>query len=107
MDFIFVYVTFASKNEAETVAETLLEQHLVSCANIFEPCTSVYRWKGQIHKATEAVCIFKSIRENYPELQEEIKKLHSYEVPCIVALPVLDGLPDFLNWIQASSTTEL
>ncbi|MDR2825919.1 MAG: divalent-cation tolerance protein CutA [Deltaproteobacteria bacterium] len=101
-DTILIYVTSANKAEADKLARTLLLEHLVAGANIIDNVHSTFWWKGELTRATEAVCVFKSVRKHFTGINKRIKELHSYETPCVLALPVLDGNPDFLEWVAAS-----
>ena len=93
-------VTTGSKAEAETIAQRLLEANLIACANIIGPIQSHFRWSGKIEKAEEYLVIMKSRRNLFGKLSETVKILHSYEVPEIIAFPVIDGLPSYLNWLD-------
>ncbi len=101
---LFVYVTTANMDEAKSIAAYIVEQRLASCANIFPEMHSIYHWQGKIENATECVCIFKTRQENYSALQAAIMEKHSYETPCIVALPVADAAPAFASWVHKEST---
>ncbi len=77
-----------------------MEHRLAACVNIFENMQSIYRWEEEIQEDTEVVLIAKTTESLFPELIEKVKSLHSYDCPCIVSLPILDGYPPFLNWIH-------
>ncbi len=102
---LFVYVTTPHMEEAKQIATYVIEQRLAACVNIFPEMHSIYHWQGKIENATECVCIFKTKQENYLRLQAAIMEKHSYETPCIVALPVKEAAPDFANWVSKESTT--
>ena len=78
----------------------LVEKRLAACVQIGSPILSVYRWKGEIEESSEIPLAIKSSRELFPRIQAEIKRLHSYEVPEIVALPIVDGAEDYLLWLE-------
>jgi periplasmic divalent cation tolerance protein len=99
---ILIYVTAANKAEADKLARTLLLERLVAGANIIDNVHSAFWWKGELTQATEAVCVFKSVRKHFNGINRRVKELHSYETPCVLALPVLDGNPDFLEWVEDS-----
>jgi len=99
MKAIFVYMTAASETEAQRIAEAVVTERLAACANILPGMTSVYRWEGKIQKEKEVVVIFKTREELFPSLEARIKELHSYDTPCIVALPVTAASKDYLQWI--------
>ncbi|MCM0756219.1 divalent-cation tolerance protein CutA [Desulfovibrio aminophilus] len=96
---IFVYVTCESLEQAETIGAALVERRLCACVNILPGMRSLYWWKGRLERAEEAVLVAKTRESLLEALTAGIKSLHSYEVPCVVALPILGGNPDFLRWI--------
>ncbi len=99
-DKIVVLSTCDSKERAEQLARHLIEQHVAACVNIVPGATSIYRWKDQIESAEEWVLLIKSRRDVLPALQAEIEKMHTYEVPEVIALTVIDGSERYLNWID-------
>ena len=99
MAFSPVYVTTESKKEARTIARTLLEERLIACANIIESMQSLYWWEGKIEDSDEAVLIVKTRATHLSALTARVKDLHSYDCPCIVALPITDGSTDYLSWL--------
>lgn len=100
---LLVYLTAATPEEARTLAARLVERRLAACANIFPPSTSVYRWKGAVETARETVCVLKTEEDRFEELCAAVRSLHSYETPCIVALPLTHGDPEFLAWLRAET----
>jgi periplasmic divalent cation tolerance protein len=100
-NYIIVLVTTANKTEAEKIAQTLLEERLIACANIISPITSFFRWKDTIDKADEALMVMKSRLDLFPKLVERTKGLHSYEVPEVLALPIVEGSETYLHWMHA------
>ena len=99
---IFIYISCANKEEAKLIARTLVEKKLIACANLF-PMESIYWWKNDIEESLEYVLIAKGMQEDFEALKMLVKDLHSYEIPCIVALPIADGNADYLEWIQTST----
>lgn len=97
--YSFIYITTPSVEEAEKIAKTLLEKKLAACVNIF-PIKSFFWWNGKIEEANEFVTIVKTKAEKFSEIKEEVKKLHSYTVPCICEIPIERGLREFLDWID-------
>jgi len=95
----FIYITCKDKTEALSISKQLLKENLIACANIMEGACSVYRWEGKIVEETEAILFAKSEAQQIETLTRRLKELHSYEVPCIVSLPILGGNPDYLKWI--------
>ena len=97
--YIIAMVTTASKEEAETIAQRLLEAKLIACANIIGPVQSRFRWSGKIDKAEEYLILLKSRKDLFEKLSETVKALHSYEVPEILAISVVDGSKAYLDWL--------
>jgi len=99
-DKIVVLVTCGSAAEARRIARALVTARLAACVNILgAPVRSVYRWKGKIRSAPETLLIVKSSRKNFRTLEHQVLKLHSYDVPEIIALPVTAGSPRYLAWV--------
>ena len=98
-DKIVVLSTCASSEEAEKVARTLVEKRLAACVNILPAVRSIYRWKGAMEDEKETLLLIKSSRALFGELRAEIEKLHSYEVPEVIAIPIVDGLERYLEWM--------
>ncbi|UCF07916.1 MAG: divalent-cation tolerance protein CutA [Thermoplasmata archaeon] len=98
MSFYMVYVTCKDDQEAKNVANHLLEKRLIACANMF-PVKSLYRWKGNIESDDEIAVLMKTEDIHKDSIIEEIKALHSYEVPCIEFILITDGNPEYLQWI--------
>lgn len=96
---MIVYVTVVSMDEAQTIARDVVDKKLAACANILPGITSIYRWEGAVQEDTETALILKSTAKNIAALTDAIKVIHSYDCPCVVALPIKDGNIDFLNWI--------
>jgi periplasmic divalent cation tolerance protein len=94
-----VFITTPSRAEAEKIARTVVEESLAACANIFPGIQSIYRWQGKVENAEEHVLFLKSTADRFEALQARVKALHSYQCPCIVALPIVAGNEDYLKWI--------
>lgn len=100
-DKIVVLVTCGSAKEARRIARALVERRLAACGNILEaPVRSIYRWKGKVETAREYLLLIKTSRGRLAALQDEVKRLHSYDVPEIIALPIAKGSPEYLKWIS-------
>ena len=97
---IIVIVTAANKSEAGTIVQQLLEAKLIACANMIGPIKSHFIWSGKIDKAEEYLVIMKSHKDLFEKLEETVKKLHSYEVPEIIALPIVAGSKPYLKWLD-------
>ncbi len=100
MSFNFVYMTAASEDEAHRIARTLVEDRLAACTNVIPGMTSYYWWEGQIDQGKEVVVVAKTQQRLVEKLVDRVKALHSYSCPCIVALPIEQGNPAFLEWIE-------
>src|ERR1043165_2532367 len=101
-DKIVVLVTGGSARECKKIARRLLDRKLIACANILPAVQSLYTWKGKLANEKECFMVVKSSRDRFPELCAEVVKLHSYSVPEVIALPIIDGTADYLNWIAES-----
>jgi len=99
-NFIVVLVTTANKEEAEKIAQALLKEKLIACANIINPVTSFFRWSGKVDRAEECLVVMKSRMDLFAELAECLKGLHSYEVPEVLALPIVEGSKAYLDWMS-------
>ena len=100
---IVMLVTCGSAKEARRIARALVEQKLAACVNILEvPVRSIYRWKRKVESAKELLLIIKSSRKRFRALQAAIKRMHSYDVPEIIALPIELGSRDYLAWLAES-----
>lgn len=102
MKFIEITTTFVNKEEAEKMAKILLEEKLVSCAQISE-IDSLYHWKGKLEKEHEFMLTLKSKARLYKQIENIIKKNHSYEVPQIVVLLIKNGSKEYLEWIKENT----
>ena len=100
---LFVYTTAGSAEEAERIGRALVAERLAACANILPSMRSIYWWQGKIEDATEAVLVLKTAAKNLAALTARVKALHSYAVPCVVALPVEGGNADYIDWITKES----
>ena len=99
-DKIVVLCTCGTAEEGEAIARRLIEAHLAACVNVLGGARSFYRWQGAIENAAEFLLIIKSSRGRFEALRAEIERLHSYEVPEIVALPLVAGSPNYLSWLD-------
>jgi periplasmic divalent cation tolerance protein len=97
--YVIVIVTTPSKQEAEKIAQHLLKERLIACANIIGPVSSLFHWSGKIEEAEEYLMLMKSRKDLFEKLSEAVKALHSYEVPEILALPMVEGSKAYLDWL--------
>jgi len=100
--YIAVFMTVSDEKEATKIVRNLLKERLIACANIVGPISSLFWWKGKIDKTSEFLVIMKSRKNLFKKLSERVKELHSYEVPEVIALPLIEGLPSYLNWLGTS-----
>lgn len=98
-----VYVTAPTLAEAESLARLAVEGRLAACANILPGMRSLYWWQGKLESADETVLLLKTTAELAPALMRALTEAHSYDCPCVVALPIASGNPDFLLWIEAET----
>lgn len=95
-----VLTTCPDAASAERIARTLVEEDLAACVNILPPMRSVYRWKGKIENASEQLLVIKSAAARFPAIRDRLRSLHPYELPEIIAVPIVDGLPAYLAWLN-------
>lgn len=98
-----IYITCGSHEEASKIARTVVEQRLAACANIIGGMRSVYWWEGEVNEDDEVVLILKTTTERVADLTERVKALHSYDVPCVVEIPLAGGNAAYLDWIVAET----
>jgi len=97
---ILLYVTCANKDEAKSIARVLVEERLIACANILGKMTSIYRWEGTVAEDDEIAVLLKTPRNMEVRVTERVKELHSYDVPCVISLPITGGNLDFIHWLN-------
>lgn len=100
---IVVFVTASSKEEAQKISLGLLDDKLVACVNIIDGISSLFWWQGKIDNAKEVLLVIKTRRALLNRLMDKVKSLHSYEVPEIIALPIVAGNKKYLDWIDEST----
>ena len=100
MSAAWLYLTVANREEAETIGRTLVEERLAACANVFGAIRSFYRWEGVLCEDDETALVVKTRCDLVRAVVARTKELHSYSCPCVVALPITDGNPEFLSWIE-------
>lgn len=99
-EFVQVVTTMESKDDAQKMAKALVEKRLAGCVQIVGPITSTYWWQGEVETADEWLCLIKSSRHSYPQLEATIQAVHPYDTPEILAMPVVAGNPDYLQWLR-------
>jgi periplasmic divalent cation tolerance protein len=105
-EFIQVITTIDSEQAARKLARLVVESRLGACVQVYGPIASVYRWQGQVEEATEWACLIKAPAASYPALEHLIKLNHTYTVPEILAVPVVAGSRDYLDWLRANTGPE-
>lgn len=99
---LVVLTTTSSRDEADRIAVALVERRLAACVQIAGPISSVYHWQGQVANSQEWLCLIKTDEPHYPAVEAAIQELHSYEVPEVIALPIIAGSAGYLHWLAAS-----
>ena len=103
METLLVLTNCPDEESANSIALAVIEAQLAACVNILPRIQSIYRWQGVVESATEIPLFIKSTAANYPALEKLIAGLHPYETPEIIALPITQGLPAYLNWVAAET----
>jgi len=99
-DYIVVYITTSSVSEAKKIGRLLVEEKLAACSNIISPIRSIYSWQGRICDDKEALMILKTKRKLFKNIVARVEKLHSYDVPEIIAIPIIEGSGKYLSWLN-------
>ncbi len=99
MGAVMVYVTATDTVEAEALGRAVVEARLAACANVLGATKAIYWWEGEVESGGEAALVLKTREELVPELTKKINGLHSYDCPCVVAMPIVGGNPAFLQWL--------
>lgn len=100
MSQIIIYITCPNKESAQAISRILIEKRFVACANILNGHEAYYWWEGKVQTASEVAVLFKTRKELFSKVEQEIKRLHPYDVPCIVSWEIRDGHAPFLSWIE-------
>ncbi len=98
-DFCVVFVTVEKPGEAAGIADALVEEKIAACCNILPAVRSTYRWKGKVYRTEEWMMVIKTRRANFEKLRARVKELHSYAVPEIIALPIVEGHMPYMDWL--------
>jgi periplasmic divalent cation tolerance protein len=106
MEILLVLTNLPDPASAETLATALVESRLAACVNILPACRSIYRWQCQVEHAEEIPLLIKTSTACYPALEAAIRAKHPYQTPEIIALPIGQGLPDYLAWVAAETQSE-
>lgn len=98
-DFLQINAAAPTREEAERIAAVLVERRLAACVQIVGPVQSIYRWEGAVEQAEEWLCLIKTVADQYPAVEDAVRKLHSYECPEIIATPIVAGSENYLAWL--------
>ena len=101
--YIVIFVTTKNVIEANKIAKSLVSQKLIACANIIKGVTSVFWWDNKAQQASECLLVIKSRKSLFPKIAKAVKSLHSYSVPEVIALPIIAGNKEYLNWVKDST----
>jgi periplasmic divalent cation tolerance protein len=102
-EYVVVWITAANEKEANDIASSLIEDKLAACVNIIKGVQSLFWWDGKVDNAQEVLLTAKTSQERFDQLARRVKELHSYDVPEIIALPIVKGSEDYLKWIGESA----
>lgn len=105
-ELLLVLTNLPDRAAAERIADGLVTDGVAACVNILAECASIYRWQGKVEHASEVPLLIKTTRAAYPQLESALRKLHPYELPEIIALPVSAGLPEYLNWVVQETSSK-
>jgi periplasmic divalent cation tolerance protein len=106
-EVLLILGTAANQEEAARIGERVVKAKLAACANVIPGIQSIYRWKGKVVKSEEVLLILKSTKPRYAALEKMIKAMHTYETPEIIALPVKEGLDQYLRWVRTETRSRL
>lgn len=104
--YVMIYITASNPEEAKYIGEEMVKARLAACANIIPKMSSVYWWEGEVERSDEAVLILKTKEEKMEAIIRRVKELHSYENPCVIAIPILKGSKEYLEWIDEETEKE-
>ena len=99
MEPILVITNLPDRASALTLAKKLIDARLAACVNVLADCTSVYRWQEKIESTSEIPVLIKTLAQHYPQVEQMVKAAHPYELPEIIAVPISNGLPAYLQWL--------
>jgi periplasmic divalent cation tolerance protein len=104
---IVIFVTTGSTDEAQRIARTLVDEKLIACANLVPSVRSLFRWQGKVCDEAETLMIMKTVAANLEVIASRVKAMHSYQVPEIIALPIVGGSAEYLKWVHEETESEV
>lgn len=99
-NYIVIYITTGSVNEAKKIGRALVEEKLAACSNIISPIRSIYSWQGKICDDKEALMVLKTRKKHFKQIVKRVETLHSYDVPEIIAIPIIEGSSKYMSWLN-------
>ncbi len=99
-ELVLVYVTTPTLKEAKSIAKHVVAAKLAACCNVYDDLISIYQWEGKLQEDSECSIFIKTKKELFDKLKDEILKIHSYDNPCVIMLPITDGSEQFLKWVN-------
>ncbi len=103
MDSLLVVTNLPDRASAEKLASLLIQRRLAACVNLLAPCVSVYRWRGEVQRDEEHPLLIKTAQDRYAALEAAIRANHPYELPEIIAVSIVHGLPAYLQWVESET----
>jgi periplasmic divalent cation tolerance protein len=100
-EYIVIFVTVGSQDEAERIAEALVAEHLAACVNVVGPLRSIYWWEGRLQRDQELLLLIKTRAALFAGVEQRVKQLHSYQTPEVIAVPIAAGSAEYLRWLGA------
>ncbi|MEM2145096.1 MAG: divalent-cation tolerance protein CutA [Candidatus Jordarchaeaceae archaeon] len=100
-EYVQVFTTVGKREHAELIARTLVEKRLAGCVQIVGPIVSTYWWKNNVETSEEWLCFIKSVKSLYSELEKAVREVHPYETPEIIAVPIISGSKEYLQWLSS------
>lgn len=104
MTYCWAYITATNLDEAKSIGKKLVEERLAACVNIWPEVISIYRWKENIEEGTETAFIAKTTSKKFADVKKRVQELHSYDNPCVIQLPITEGSPSYLTWIDQETS---
>lgn len=100
--YIIIFITSKDRGEANKIASKLVEEKLIACANIVDKISSLFWWEDKVDSSEEVLLVLKTKKSLFRKIEKSVKSIHSYSVPEIIAMPIVAGQKDYLNWIENS-----